>query len=104
MTGISKHSFNTRHKGMSVFMLRLAILLFLGSLALVRKAQDEFYNNGEESPLRGLFQFHSGSIANMKDSFDDVSCVRMKRGSRSQTTSLLTVRIFGLFYRAIFRR
>jgi hypothetical protein len=57
-------------------MLRLAILLFLGSLALVRKAQDEFYNNGEENPLRGLFQFQSGSIANMKDSFDDVSCLR----------------------------
>ncbi len=75
MTGISKHGFNTQHIGMSVFMLRLAILLFLGSLALVRKAQEEFYNNDEENPLRGLFEFQSGSIANMKDSFDDVSCL-----------------------------
>lgn len=47
--------------------------MFLGSIALVRRAQNEFYENDIQNPLRGLFPFEGGSVANLKDTFDDVS-------------------------------
>ncbi len=58
---------------MNWFSVRAIFLLFMGSIALVRKAQHDFYENDLQNPLRGLFPFEGGSVANLKDSFDDVS-------------------------------
>lgn len=58
---------------MNWFTVRVIFLLFLASIALVRKAQNDFYENDLQNPLRGLFPFEGGSVANLKDTFDDVS-------------------------------
>jgi hypothetical protein len=56
-----------------MFVARLILLLFLSSAALVRRAQNEFYKNDGQNPLRGLFSFEGGTVANAKETFDDVS-------------------------------
>ena len=58
---------------MNWFSVRAVFLLFLSSIALIRRAQNEFYENDLQNPLRGLFPFEGGPVANLKDSFDDVS-------------------------------
>lgn len=58
---------------MTALMVQLVVLLFLGSTVLIRRAQNELYNHGEENPLHGLFQFQAESIAGTKGAVDEVS-------------------------------
>lgn len=56
----------------NMFTIQLVLFLFLSSAALVRRAQNEFYKNDGHNPLRGLFQFEGGNIAQGKESLDSV--------------------------------
>ena len=61
---------------LSLTIVKLVILLFLGSLALVRKAQNEFYTGTEQNHLRGLFPFLGGNAGHGRDGVDNVSLLR----------------------------
>jgi hypothetical protein len=51
---------------MNWYIFRLLVLVFLGSVALVRRAQNEFYNEDENSLLHSMLRFHGGDGAASK--------------------------------------
>lgn len=48
---------------MNAVMMQFAVALFLGWLALARRAQSEIYANSEIDSVQNLFEFQGGGLA-----------------------------------------
>jgi hypothetical protein len=51
---------------------RLLLVIFFGSLTLIGRAQNDFFQFDTNFPSRTLFPFVDGTVFNIKDLVDDV--------------------------------
>ena len=79
-------------------MFRLLLVFFFGSVTLIGRAQNDFFQFDTNFPSRTLFPFVDGTVFNIKDLVDDVSSIVLPNSVSITATCTINLSASYLFF------